>query len=329
MNPTMSAYATGMVRPRSTALFFDKLWIHPVLIEGALFGSMEKYAVPREVCIPEPVGVDQYYLAYGYNMGFFYWDAKFPEDEDWNAATLPVNPKWHGYVRRSDGRFDYMFRKSSIKHFHARDDRAVQSRGYEDTFGGETSTRYRNRVIRDVAATYCKMGQPMTAIYLSPVEYDKGLKIGDEGVEVCLDFVPVVVDSKLSWAQVLELRHDKDAQTKLRRLRRWFDLDLRKKEPEVVRSQIAKRLDDYEWALRKHGIETTIGGMTSVISFAAGPVAAQLAIDSPLAAVAGGLVVGSAALAWVGRKRIERLEIERDEVAYLYEVRSLAEAKSS
>ena len=70
----MNSIATGMVRPRTTALFFDKLWVHPALMEGNLFGSMEAYAVPRDICIPNPLGADEYYLAYGYNAGVFCWD---------------------------------------------------------------------------------------------------------------------------------------------------------------------------------------------------------------------------------------------------------------
>ena len=38
---TRERLATGMVRPRTTALFLDKLWVHPALMEGNLFGSME------------------------------------------------------------------------------------------------------------------------------------------------------------------------------------------------------------------------------------------------------------------------------------------------
>jgi hypothetical protein len=40
---TRERLATGMVSPRTTALFFDKLWVQPALMEGNLFGSMEEY----------------------------------------------------------------------------------------------------------------------------------------------------------------------------------------------------------------------------------------------------------------------------------------------
>ncbi len=50
-------FATGMVKPKTTALFFDKLWVHPLLIQG--FGQknytfrndLEPHHVPAELCV--------------------------------------------------------------------------------------------------------------------------------------------------------------------------------------------------------------------------------------------------------------------------------------
>ena len=55
-------FATGMVRPKTTALFFDKLWVHPALIKG--FNpddELEPYRVPAELCVNQPMGVLDYY----------------------------------------------------------------------------------------------------------------------------------------------------------------------------------------------------------------------------------------------------------------------------
>ncbi len=53
-------FATGMVKPKTTALFFDKLWVHPLLIQG--FGQknytfrndLEPHHVPAELCVGLP-----------------------------------------------------------------------------------------------------------------------------------------------------------------------------------------------------------------------------------------------------------------------------------
>ena len=55
-------FATGMVRPKATALFFDKLWVHPALIKG--FDSNDEldfHRVPADICMTQPMGADVYY----------------------------------------------------------------------------------------------------------------------------------------------------------------------------------------------------------------------------------------------------------------------------
>jgi hypothetical protein len=54
-------FATGMVRPKTSALFFDKLWVHPALIAGFLEDELEPFRVPKEVCLTQPQGSAVYY----------------------------------------------------------------------------------------------------------------------------------------------------------------------------------------------------------------------------------------------------------------------------
>lgn len=58
----IETFATGMVRPKTTALFFDRLWVHPALIRG--FNpddELEPYRVPAELCALKPMGIVDYY----------------------------------------------------------------------------------------------------------------------------------------------------------------------------------------------------------------------------------------------------------------------------
>jgi hypothetical protein len=54
-------FATGMVRPKTTALFFDKLWVHPALIKGFSHDELEPYRVPAELCVTNPLHAAEYY----------------------------------------------------------------------------------------------------------------------------------------------------------------------------------------------------------------------------------------------------------------------------
>ncbi|MEO0932607.1 MAG: hypothetical protein AAFY21_02255 [Cyanobacteria bacterium J06641_2] len=334
------SFATGMVRPRSTALFFDKLWVHPALIEGNLFGSMKKYAVPAQLCVSNPLGATEYYMAYGYNAGFFAWDRKRPDWKDFGVANsldetyelyrdrllgLPFRPSVSGFFSSEYANkiFERSFQFDSIKEFRYREERDFQPFGYRDTFGGETTTQYRNKAIHDIVNTYAQRGIELTPIYLHHTQLDEVTPTENPGIEVCLDFIPIVIDAELTWEQVLEFRKDKDARKKLNRLRRWFTADLLQKNEKQVKAILSKRLEEYQWALKKHGIQTVVGGFTSVLSCILTPTALELLSSNSLAAVAGGVTLTSGAVAWITNKLIERTEIKTQEIAYIYEVRKM------
>jgi len=318
------SFATGMVRPRTTALFFDKLWVHPALMEGNLKGTMRAYAVPAELCVSNPLGSRQYFLAYSYNIGMYSWDEKKSDMDNYLIADLRM-PEVGDVLPASSsvGSLFNIFQHDSLEEFGYREDHDYQPSRYIDSFYREPSTKYRNKAIHEIVKMYDEQKVKLTAIYLHPTEYDEVTLPQTPGLEVCLDFIPVILDAKLTWEQVLEFRKDKNAREKLDRLRRWFTIDLLTKSEEEIKSTLGKRLDDYNWALKKHGVQTVIGGLTSMLSFIAAPTALQLLTQSPLAATLSGLAIGSGAIAWVINKAIERLEVQRDEVAYIYEVRKL------
>jgi hypothetical protein len=61
----------------------------------------------------------------------------------------------------------------------------------------------------------------------------------------------------------------------------------------------------------------------SIMSFVSGPTLLKLLTDSPLAMLSGGVAIGAGAIAWIAKKLIERTDLKRDPVAYIYEVRKL------
>jgi hypothetical protein len=64
---------------------------------------------------------------------------------------------------------------------------------------------------------------------------------------------------------VIEFRRDSEAKKKLRRFRHWLDRDLVGKSVQYVADEIAGRLEDYEWALEKHGIQTVTGTLSDLL----------------------------------------------------------------
>jgi hypothetical protein len=143
--------------------------------------------------------------------------------------------------------------------------------------------------------------------------------------------IALVDEASLSWEQVIEFRKDAEARTKYRRLVRWIDTELQSHSPSEVGDLVAFRLDDYEWALRKHGISTLLGSISSLldpkfIGAASAVVAATtLSSEKQWGALMGlSIAVGKAAVTFGTTKlaAIQERRANNYEVAYIHEIKS-------
>ncbi len=151
-----------------------------------------------------------------------------------------------------------------------------------------------------------------------------------EVLTAAISNVALVNERDLSWEQIIEFRKDAEARVKYRRFARWVDAELRSKSPKEVEDLIATRLNDYEWALRKHGLKTLIGNLSCLLDpkFLGGTsatvTAAAVAGGGIWAALAGtSLAIGKVALTF-GTAAIDSLDQRRQEnyeVAYVHEVK--------
>jgi len=142
--------------------------------------------------------------------------------------------------------------------------------------------------------------------------------------------IKLVEESELSWEQVMEFRRDSDARIKYRRLVRWLDNELQSKPAEEVQELIAFRLDDYEWAIKKHGFKAALGSMSCLIdpkflgAASAGVIAATLAGGGNWAALTAMMLVVGRALITFGTTYIDGIADRRAsnyEIAYVHEIR--------
>lgn len=326
-------FATGMVRPKTTALFFDKLWVPDVLSATVMQIKSPDFYIPKEISVENPLGeldyieaiIDNVYKPYGpKTLDIFKKDSQLAQFlQEIEGKLLELYKKKKPILQKDDS-------SSRLKY---RDDHEFQPRDKINILLEKATTINRNRVIKELVQEYKKEGIILTPIYLTPTEYDNYISIEDQqckaGIEICLDFIPDIVEDKLTWEQVLEFRQDKKTKTKLDRLRRWFNIDLLKKSEEEIKNILGQKLDDYQWALKKHGIQTLVGGSTSIMSFVSGPTLLKLLTDSPLAMLSGGVAIGTGAIAWIAKKLIERTDLKRDHVAYIYEVRKLEKKRKN
>jgi hypothetical protein len=209
------------------------------------------------------------------------------------------------------------------RHYRGRESPSDQQ---EDTNNNEPSLlRLLCRAIHSGGHLYPTIVYPLSEI--ASEDFPAG---HSEILTASIEDLAIVDEDKLSWDQVLEFRKDKQAQIKYRRMVRWTDEELKSGSPKEVVDLIAIRIDDYEWAVRKHGLKAGMGTISSLLDpkFLG---ASSAAIGA--SAIAGGgfwgalaaatLAVGKASISF-GTELVEGIDERRRqnyEVAYVHEIK--------
>lgn len=148
--------------------------------------------------------------------------------------------------------------------------------------------------------------------------------------EACLNSVKAVTADNLDWQQILEFRKDKKALSKYRDLRLWLNHGLEAQSVSHAEDLISQKLENYEWAIDKHGMETTIGVLRFIVEpknlvaptiLAAGASAFGSGL---LGALAGGLTLLGQASVGLAQRAITYKDLklgEHRDIAYIHEVK--------
>lgn len=205
--------------------------------------------------------------------------------------------------------------------------------------GGEFQTRNRKRIaVTSAARALCyelwaEKGIDATPVYSSGERRDLEYRAGETGtILAAISNLAIVDNDQLSWPQVLQFRRDKEALVKLRRLRNWLDRDMVGKPASFISDAIATKLEDYEWALKKHGIKSITGTISQLLEpkvlGAATAAAGGLTIAgaATLGALAGsGIILGRAAIS-IAEKLIDLGDLKRGpsaDVAFVHHIKVL------
>lgn len=188
-------------------------------------------------------------------------------------------------------------------------------------------------VLRQLLRGHAKHGITVVPLYRSEAAFSAEFSSGEEvAYRAVLDNIPVVATQELDWPQVLEFRQDPDASRKYRALRVWMQEALHSKSLSEATDIIGSKLDDYEWALRKHGVKSVTGTISEVLdskTIAAATAAGGLmaVLNQPIwALLTTGLLIVSKMVASVVERKIEVEDIRRENaaVAAIYEIRRIA-----
>lgn len=199
-------------------------------------------------------------------------------------------------------------------------------RSIRDDYGG--------LILRSVAKSFAaKYGIPMATLFSTIDDRNEEYQEGNrEAVCAVLSNIEIVDEDNVSWEQVLEFRKDKEVCNKYRRFLHWLDKEMVGKSQAFIEDEVSQKLQDYEQALKKHGIRTILGTIQETLdgkyllgaAGAAAPFA--LAGDPVLGALAGaGLIVGKVVVKLIQTK-LDFEDVERgpnSEISWVYETKKL------
>ena len=161
------------------------------------------------------------------------------------------------------------------------------------------------------------------------VDYPKGPMVA---YQAALQNLPDVIEEQVSWDQIVEFRKDEQALLKYRRLRCWLEACVKAESITHAEDILCKRIEDYEWALRKHDLKTATGAVSSIVDWkgitalASGAGVAGLFGGPVWSAIAGGLILGAKVSVWLAERMIDREDVARGEGA---EIAVICDAKRS
>jgi len=201
---------------------------------------------------------------------------------------------------------------------------------YEEShYGSNDPDEISVNLKRQLADACNKHGWDTTPIYnsipLLYAEFSEGQKIA---YDAAINNLPTINNERVSWAQIIEFRTDKNSVRKYRDLRLWLLHGLKAESVHHATDIIAKKIEDYIWAIKKHGMETKIGAFTQIFdwkksSMMAAATGAATILGGPIAAAltSGLLITGNVGL-WIAQRKLDLEGVKRAEnreVAILFD----------
>jgi hypothetical protein len=212
----------------------------------------------------------------------------------------------------------------------------IQSPGQRTTVGevrGELESdslrvRFRAQMLSSAAK------RSVLPVYFGAKSAEKAYSRGDTKVVIALlSDIAIPSNKDLTWEQVGEFRRDRLNREKYRKLLHFMDGEMVGKPLSFIHDELAFRLSDYEFSLRKHGIRTVTGALGSMMDWKhltsgslVGSVASITSGSPTIGVLSGaGLLIGRAALSIV-ETRLKLDEVKRgpgSEVAFIHEAKKI------
>lgn len=321
MNET---YATGFVNPKTTALFFDKLYIPEKLVSSGYGFEHGYFLIPNEV-------------------RFFYNN----ELDDWYSYAYKICSSRNSCITYPEAFNlpEYSFSSANIISIRdieeAKLSKKVKQR-LKDKYNacGEFHLSvFRNEFLQLVAQEIKKnLNINLVPIFFDKTDFEQalekekairlmkkaGIKQNDEietnVYEAVITCNQMIDEDKLTWEQVLEIRKDKLERGKLKRFRAWADSNFSDFSKDQINDTICKTYNDYVAALQKHGVKTLCGSIGTVLAETA--IGALSAWGGNTVNFVGlGLQIGVGMIP-LGKAVKDYVKLRREPIAYYYDIKN-------
>ncbi|MCL1884356.1 MAG: hypothetical protein FWF81_11490 [Defluviitaleaceae bacterium] len=336
-------YATGFVKPKTTSILFDKILIsddllnedaadfgysyipHEVLLETSSivdFASQDSFSKRSLFCFDE---IEMHLhdsirssplmksLAVG-EMGLHMKDLYFANVDSPVGEISSLNVLSHEL-----GHYCLDLPKSNRENYKP-------SKSHNATTGAPIQYKYsknRNKGISSIVAKCHTIGFTIVPVYFSPTEFEKqhnrysNESAKTPAISICINNLPLIIEDKLDWEQVLEIRSDKKSIEKIRRLKNWLNTDILHKSEAELKSLLDKAIDDYSFALKKHGIQTLAGAISTVSTAS---LTLLNAVSQSGSFDVAGISIASGLSVFAIKSFIDKIEAKRHPVALIYDL---------
>lgn len=186
----------------------------------------------------------------------------------------------------------------------------------------ETAHRLHMIQYRGIANAYAKFGLDVTPVYSTEDRFfDEYLVGSDLAYQALMRDVIQIDESNVKWDQIVEFRKDKAALEKSRALRRWLDDCVKSDSVEHATTLVNKKIGDYEWAIRKHGLDTVLGSLSNILdwkglaSVAGGASLGSVLGDTLAGVLAGGMIIVGKVCVYLAERRLDLEDVIRSKGA--------------
>lgn len=303
--------ATGFVRPKVTALFFDKLWI-----PESLLNSSYEYIIPDEVLVKEET--ELIISKMKKKLAGNYYFAEIQRNHP--VRNYPI----------TGGKFYQLLQQANVG-VSVEDSRTIDD-PYEIKF--KYSKNRNNAIMVNAESFYKKYGLYISPIYHNLTEFERDIKSSPvrpksffkkaatllsnkEAVAICIEDFPSIVEEELSWEQVLEIRKDKKSIKQLKQFTTWTKRTFPTQSPDEIRDIIASEIDEYKQIIKEYHIRTAVGSFSTLVSSASSIATLLVNQNIPLLPT---LALMTVPISFLVDHHFLNLKKANNPIAYLYNI---------